>query len=129
MDIELDNEYKGTQKMCKKSTLGEKKMWDEEEIEEEEKTPEPPRFTHDCDCCKFIAQVDKYDLWLCDSEKKNATYIARRSDEGSDYSSGCDFGDERRKRVQMELGGMDEKQIIVMTTFRLLPSLLLNMVR
>lgn len=51
-----------------------------------------PRFTHDCDRCRFLGQSGDADLYFCASQLiGGATVSARRSSEGSDYSSGMCF--------------------------------------
>ena len=47
-----------------------------------------PRFEHDCDKCKFIGQLENFDIYTCG----NRSIIARCSSEDSDYGSyniGC----------------------------------------
>lgn len=39
-----------------------------------------PRFTHDCDRCKFLGTIKDSDYYVCQS-----TYIIRDGDEGSNY--------------------------------------------
>lgn len=58
-----------------------------------------PRHTHDCDTCEFLGRLDYFDPWsetwqetdlyFCAKADRYAggTLIARRSSEGSDYSS------------------------------------------
>lgn len=47
-----------------------------------------PKFTHDCDACRFVGQTVSegifYDLYVCASE---GSYVARFSDNEPDYSS------------------------------------------
>lgn len=61
---------------------------------------QPPRFTHDCDNCFYVAPIDvvgqePHDLWLCtpsdpavEATDENTTAILRFSSEGSHYRSG-----------------------------------------
>jgi hypothetical protein len=63
-----------------------------------------PTYTHDCEFCKFLGTIesdyynhdngvmDKIDLYFCGTDKPYGnTVVARRSSEGSDYSSGMIF--------------------------------------
>lgn len=50
-----------------------------------------PKFTHDCDTCKFLGHVEGHDLYFHASERPGGfgeTVIARASCEPSDYQSG-----------------------------------------
>ncbi len=55
-----------------------------------------PHFTHDCSQCVFLGShemgAEKFDLYYCDQSGRIATVIARFGNEGSEYSSGMDFG-------------------------------------
>lgn len=59
---------------------------------ETEQMPKP-KFQHDCNHCKFLGHVtineDYYDLYIHedDTNPEHHTFIARRSDDGSDYTS------------------------------------------
>lgn len=86
-----------------------------------------PRYIHDCDQCRFVASVGKYDIYTC-VDSLGTTYIARRGNEVSNYSSMCDFGNKTRGQVKSETGGLSDNQLAVLVTFRLMPSLILNMV-
>ena len=49
-----------------------------------------PRFTHDCDACKFLGQIHDevlYDLYFC-PQAGMSTVIARFGNEGREYKSG-----------------------------------------
>ena len=45
-----------------------------------------PKFTHDCDRCKFLGHEGDHDHYLCD-DGITPTLVARRSSEGPDYAS------------------------------------------
>lgn len=45
-----------------------------------------PRYIHDCKACNFLGQHNEYDLYYC-ARCEGGSVIARRSSEGSDYSS------------------------------------------
>jgi NCAIR mutase (PurE)-related protein len=49
------------------------------------------RYEHDCDRCTFLGEHGAVDLYVCARNGAADTVIARRSDEGSDYSSGLVF--------------------------------------
>ncbi len=49
---------------------------------------EAPRFTHDCDVCKYLGRYEEYDLYFC---KREPTVIGRFSSTGRDYTSGMCF--------------------------------------
>jgi hypothetical protein len=49
---------------------------------------ETPLYRHDCDACQFLGRWNNQDLYYCDGEP---TVIARRSDDGPDYTSGLCF--------------------------------------
>lgn len=57
-----------------------------------------PQFQHDCDSCVFLGRFvdneqdppEHSDLYV-DHEGSLATVVARRGDEGSDYTSGVEF--------------------------------------
>jgi hypothetical protein len=64
-----------------------------------------PRFTHDCENCRFLGQHRAVDLYFCGNLRP--TVVARASDEGADYTSGMSFGyglnanlTEARRRAQ-----------------------------
>jgi len=42
-----------------------------------------PRFTHDCDACRFLGNLDGQDLYVC----KDGSLIRRTGNEGPDYGS------------------------------------------
>lgn len=43
-----------------------------------------PRYTHDCDACKYLGVYLDYDLYYCGGDP---TVVARYGDEGSEYTS------------------------------------------
>lgn len=45
-----------------------------------------PKFTHDCEECKFIGRLDGHDCYVHESETQ-VTYVKRSGDEGPDYTS------------------------------------------
>ena len=57
-----------------------------------------PRWEHDCDRCKYIATVwlegHTYDIWTCEYGG-HLNWIARCSDEESDYASYSKVKDDR----------------------------------
>lgn len=51
-----------------------------------------PRFTHDCDQCKYLGQIQddiSYDLYYCPQGGHHPTVLARFGNEGPDYKSGA----------------------------------------
>lgn len=86
-----------------------------------------PRFKHDCDQCQFLGRVGPYDCYRC-AGVNGHTLIARRSNDPPDYSSLCDFGDKEQAAVRAYTGGMTDTQVTIIALFRLMPSLILNMV-
>jgi hypothetical protein len=49
-----------------------------------------PRFTHDCDACRFLGQFGRYDLWVCPQRsgvRTSGSLIARYGSDGPDYES------------------------------------------
>lgn len=50
-----------------------------------------PLFQHDCERCTFLGSYQEQDLYHCLQSNLGPTVIARRSSEGSDYSSGFIF--------------------------------------
>lgn len=46
-----------------------------------------PRYEHDCDCCKFVGQFDKYDLYW-HGTRERGQWIARDGIHGDYVSSG-----------------------------------------
>jgi hypothetical protein len=46
-----------------------------------------PRFEHDCEECVWLGQYEAHDLYWCAEEGERGCAIARRSDDGPDYSS------------------------------------------
>ena len=102
------------------------------------------KFQHDCERCKPVGEVGPYDLYTCPDTHGHTTYIARFADEGGSYASMCDWPREvpienfkgwrkvklsLRESIAMECSGLSEQDLDIMTTFRLMPSLLLNMVK
>jgi len=49
------------------------------------------KFKHDCKNCKPLGEFNNTDLYYCNQSIGSDTVISRRSDEGSDYSSGMYF--------------------------------------
>lgn len=49
-----------------------------------------PRYTHDCNQCKFLGHYEGYDLYYCDVVKDVPTVIARFGNNPTDYFSGLD---------------------------------------
>lgn len=49
-----------------------------------------PRFTHDCDICTFLGQINGVDLYVCpdDGDSCSGTYLARYGGGLSEYTSG-----------------------------------------
>lgn len=45
-----------------------------------------PRYTHDCDSCKFLGEHREYDLYYC-ARCDEGTVIARYSSDGPGYAS------------------------------------------
>ena len=54
--------------------------------ENTQKTAPNPRFKHDCEACTFLGSFGEHDLYHC-PQHGLPTLIARRSSDGSDYSS------------------------------------------
>ncbi len=47
-----------------------------------------PRYTHDCDSCKFQGSCGDYDIWICSNKAPIAdSLIARKGNDGADYFS------------------------------------------
>ncbi len=57
-----------------------------------------PRHEHDCDACRFIGQIDQYDIWLCPSHGmlKNERFssLIMRYGVMGDYMSMPDLGND-----------------------------------
>jgi hypothetical protein len=86
-----------------------------------------PRYTHDCDQCRFIGRLIQYDLWIChEDDPVSNSLIARYSSEPSHYASMADFDQRTQRTIQQEIGGLTPDQVIVLATIRLMPSLILN---
>ncbi len=76
---------------------------------------ETPKYTHDCENCKFLGTHKDHDLYFCEDEKDGFfdTVIARYGNEGSEYKSGMIFAKEghilfeTKKRV-LEMGLVNE---------------------
>lgn len=48
-----------------------------------------PRFVHDCDTCVFLGLFEGKDIYVHpDMNGRPGTYVARESDQDSDYTSG-----------------------------------------
>jgi len=45
-----------------------------------------PRYTHDCDSCKFLGEHKQFDLYFC-ARCDGGSVIARYGDNGPDYAS------------------------------------------
>jgi hypothetical protein len=94
-----------------------------------QKPTAPPRYQHDCSACRFIGQVDKYDIWYCppvSAYKTGPSLIARYGNDGLEYSSGEDFEYRHIMAIRSEIGGLTNDEVILLATFRMMPSLLLN---
>jgi len=50
-----------------------------------------PRFTHDCERCRFLGDYEEYDLYVCARDGKIDTVIARYGSDGPEYMSGVIF--------------------------------------
>lgn len=50
-----------------------------------------PKYVHDCDVCVFLGNFEDMDLYVCRGESGGGTYVARQSDQDSDYISGVAF--------------------------------------
>ncbi len=47
-----------------------------------------PRYTHDCESCKFQGSCGDYDIWICSNKAANVdSMIARKGNDGADYFS------------------------------------------
>jgi len=50
-----------------------------------------PRFTHDCDSCRFLGIVDindgRHDIYVCETSLLGPTLIARFGNDGPEYCS------------------------------------------
>ncbi|MGA0398016.1 MAG: hypothetical protein ACO3O3_12715 [Ilumatobacteraceae bacterium] len=46
-----------------------------------------PKYTHDCDNCRFCGEYDGRDLWVCESGHEIRTVILRHGDDGPAYNS------------------------------------------
>lgn len=89
-----------------------------------------PRYAHDCPACRFLGRVAIYDLYVCrEVDAVGNSLIARRSSEPSDYSSMCDFRHEVQQTIRRETGGLDVDASIVLAMFRMMPSLILNLIQ
>ena len=84
-----------------------------------------PKFRHDCTQCEFLGTFHGLDHYRCGSELGDSL-IARRSDEGSDYSSLCDFGNRVQSAVVAEINGLEYREAGVIALWRMLPTLILN---
>lgn len=82
-----------------------------------------PRYQHDCDQCRFIGKIDKYDMWICEKTDR-VSVIARYGSNGEYASRG--FMEPFIEAVQHETAGLSTDQGIVLAAFRAMPSLLLN---
>lgn len=50
-----------------------------------------PLYEHACQNCKFLATLNNADLYVCASQNKIDTFLARYSSEPGDYISGLEF--------------------------------------
>lgn len=71
-----------------------------------------PRYTHDCDDCKFLGHFENYDLYAC-RQSWGPTVIARYGDEGGEYISGLTVSNKfpaltEAKRLAAERGLLDD---------------------
>ncbi len=82
---------------------------------------ENPKYTHDCENCKFLGTHQDHDLYFCDNLEKDSesdffsTVIARYGNEGSEYKSGMVFAKEghilfEAKNRVLEMGLVNEKR-------------------
>lgn len=61
-----------------------------------------PRYTHDCDLCRFLGTFGEFDLYAC-AKAGYRTFIARFGDEGPAYTSGPGpFTDELREAMRRD---------------------------
>lgn len=47
-----------------------------------------PRYTHDCEICKFLGTHDEYDLYVCVDAQGSSSLVARYGDEPDEYTTG-----------------------------------------
>jgi len=59
-----------------------------------------PRFTHDCDGCKFLGQDEAHDFYFCPSSMP--TVIARYGNDGPEYTSGLEIARQIRALLDFE---------------------------
>lgn len=61
-----------------------------------------PRYTHDCDLCRFLGTFNEFDLYTC-TKSGYRTFIARHGDDGPAYTSGPGpFTDELREAMRRD---------------------------
>ena len=68
-----------------------------------------PLYEHDCQNCKFLATLNNADLYVCTSQNKIDTVIARYSSEHGDYISGLKFA---QNFEQGNFKGSEETKIL-----------------
>ena len=83
-----------------------------------------PRYTHDCDQCRFLGQIDQYDLYFCERADEGSA-IARYGNDGPEYAS-RGFMTQAIAEQRARTGGLNQDQAIVLAMFTTMPSLLLN---
>ncbi len=88
--------------------------------------PVPARFNHDC-CsqCRYLGQIDKYDLYVCKSGAGEASVIFRYGDDGPDYASTALFASTLAP-IRNDISGLTEDELLVYAAVREMPSILLN---
>ena len=84
-----------------------------------------PRYTHDCDRCRFLGAVDKYDLYLCPENPGRVTALARYGNTGPEYASRS-FLEPIKADIHREISGLTDDMAWILAIFRGMPSLLLN---
>lgn len=85
-----------------------------------------PRYQHDCQNCRFMGSISKYDIWVCDHPTIGPSIIARYGNDGPQYASMCDHNRTTISKIKSEISGLTEAQVIVLAAYRMMPSLLLN---
>jgi hypothetical protein len=87
--------------------------------------PVPARFNHDCDQCRYLGQIDKYDLYVCKSGAGEASVIFRYGDDGPNYASTAIFAS-TLTTIQNDISGLTDDELLVYAAVREMPSILLN---
>jgi hypothetical protein len=52
-----------------------------------------PKYTHDCEACKFLGHYDAHDMYYCEQAGLIPTVVCRYGDDGHDYTSGLEFAE------------------------------------